>query len=60
LDSKLVSKEFIISQSRNDLFNKVIYCVLLKLPKRRFRIDGSVLDIRKDIIDLIITREEWA
>ncbi|GLA56144.1 hypothetical protein AnigIFM63604_004784, partial [Aspergillus niger] len=34
-DAKLMSKEFIVSQSLNDLFDKVVYRVSLKIPKRR-------------------------
>jgi hypothetical protein len=60
LDSKLTSKTFIVSQSLNDLFDKVIHRISLKIPKRRFRIDRSVLDIRNDIIDLGIRREQGA
>jgi hypothetical protein len=55
-----MSKGFIISQSLNDLFDKVIYRVSLKIPKGRFRIDRLVLGIRNDIIYLGIRREEGA
>jgi hypothetical protein len=60
LDSKLTSKGFVVSQSVNDLFDKVIHRVSLKIPKRSFRIDRRVLDIRNNIIDLGIRREEGA
>ncbi|GCB25806.1 hypothetical protein AAWM_08691 [Aspergillus awamori] len=35
LDAKLVSKEFITSQSVDNLFDKVVYRVSLKIRKRR-------------------------
>jgi hypothetical protein len=60
LDSKLTSKDFIISQRLDNQFNKIIHRVSLKISKGRFRINRPVLDIRNDIIYLGIRREEGA
>ena len=60
LGSKLVLKEFIISQRLNDQFDKIIHRVPLEISKGRFRINRLVLDIRNDIIYLGIGRKEGA
>ena len=57
LDPKLMAKGIIVSQSINNLFDKVIDSISLKIPKRGFGIDRVVLDIRSNVIDLGIGRE---
>ena len=60
LDSKLISKDFIIPQLLDNHFNEIIHRISLKISKGRFRINRPVLDIRNDIIYLGIRREEGA